>query len=194
MGVIYRFGDDLRDIVLPFIREQGCESDFEIVRRHYHLAADTGSISSAEFWRSIELDPALERQLLAQYWLTGEILDFITRGRQVFNGVGYLSNDIAEWSETRAEMFGFAGLLEPWIVSGRVGCRKPDPEIYQRYQAAAAIPAEQIIFIDDREVNLDGAAAQGFQTLLYDPDEINGGTRHRVVRVLEELLDPAFLE
>ena len=193
MGVIYRFGDDLRDIVLPFIREQGCEIELETIRNQYHLAADTGAISSAEFWRGIGLDPALERQFLAQYWLTGEILNFLEAARQAFNGVGYISNDVAEWSVTRAEMFGVAGMLEPWIVSGEIGCRKPDPEIYQRYQSAAGVPAERIIFIDDREVNLDGAAAQGFLTLLYDPDEMSNGSSHRVVKALEELLDPTFL-
>lgn len=193
MGVIYLFADDLRDILAPFVQEKGGEAEFEVIRAQYHQASDTGTITSADFWHNVGLDPAIEREFLAQYWLTGEVLSFISNAREIYGGVGLLSNDVGEWAERRAEMFGFAGLLDPWIVSGEVGCRKPAPEIYRRYLAAAAVPAGQIIFVDDREANLDGAASEGFTTLRFDPDGTVEGSNHAVVTSLTDLLDPALL-
>ena len=54
------------------------------------------------------------------------------------------------------------------IDSSLVGFRKPMPEIYQIAQVKAKTPAEEILFIDNRQKNLVPARALGWQTFLYD--------------------------
>ncbi len=54
------------------------------------------------------------------------------------------------------------------IDSSVLGVRKPMPEIYQLAQERSGFPAEEILFIDNRQKNLDGAKLAGWQTYLYD--------------------------
>ncbi len=55
------------------------------------------------------------------------------------------------------------------IVDSSVeGVRKPMPEIYALAAERAGVPADEIIFIDNRQKNLDGAKLAGWQTYLYD--------------------------
>lgn len=46
--------------------------------------------------------------------------------------------------------------------------RKPMPEIYELAQKKAGVPGEEILFIDNRQKNLDGAINAGWQTYLYN--------------------------
>ena len=55
--------------------------------------------------------------------------------------------------------------------SHTIGHAKPEPEIYAHAIAGLATPPEQILFLDDREENIEGARAAGIQTLLYSTHE-----------------------
>lgn len=57
------------------------------------------------------------------------------------------------------------------IDSSEVGVKKPMPEIYQLAQARAGVPAGEILFIDNRQKNLDGAKNAGWQTFLYNSSD-----------------------
>ncbi|MGH1490403.1 MAG: HAD family hydrolase [Acidimicrobiales bacterium] len=48
-------------------------------------------------------------------------------------------------------------------VSYRLGLLKPDREIFDHVVADLAVPAEQVLFIDDNQINVDGAIAAGLQ-------------------------------
>ncbi len=48
---------------------------------------------------------------------------------------------------------------------------KPDPKVFEYILADAGIKAEETLFFDDSQVNLDAAAALGFQTYLVGVQE-----------------------
>ncbi|MBP3426539.1 MAG: HAD family phosphatase [Rikenellaceae bacterium] len=48
---------------------------------------------------------------------------------------------------------------------------KPDPKVFEHILKDAGIKAEETLFFDDSQVNLDAAAALGFQTYLVDVQE-----------------------
>jgi HAD superfamily hydrolase (TIGR01509 family) len=52
-----------------------------------------------------------------------------------------------------------------------VGLRKPHAEIYQRALDILGRPAGRILFIDDRQVNVAGAAAAGMKAIQFDGAE-----------------------
>lgn len=55
------------------------------------------------------------------------------------------------------------------IVDSSVeGMRKPMPEIYKLATARAGVPANEILFIDNRQKNIVGAQGAGWQTFFYD--------------------------
>ena len=68
------------------------------------------------------------------------------------------------------------GLLEPhnWhtvIDSSVVKMKKPDLKIYEYAQEQAGVKPEQILFIDNKQENLQPAKEMGWATFLYDPAE-----------------------
>lgn len=66
------------------------------------------------------------------------------------------------------------GLLPPieWDVvvdSSVEKYQKTDKELYKIAELRAKVPAEEILFIDNLQINLNPAAERGWQTFLYDP-------------------------
>ena len=56
MGVIYSVGDDVRDLLLPYIKEKGGIQDFSKIWDIYH-SASLGHMPSSELWKAVGLNP-----------------------------------------------------------------------------------------------------------------------------------------
>ena len=54
-----------------------------------------------------------------------------------------------------------------FVISGDVGVRKPDAAIYRELISQTGVPAENMVFVDDRPKNLDAAAELGFRTVQF---------------------------
>lgn len=83
--------------------------------------------------------------------------------------VGLLSNIMPDFLQ---EMIS-NGLLPnvPYDViidSSEVGAIKPEPQIYQIAQERAAVPPEEILFIDDSRTNIMAASQLGWKVLWFD--------------------------
>lgn len=64
-----------------------------------------------------------------------------------------------------------AGMLEQLfdhsLISGLIGMRKPDAEIYHHAAQVAGVPVHGCVFIDDFRVNIEGAEAVGMTGILH---------------------------
>ena len=67
------------------------------------------------------------------------------------------------------------------ILSYEVGFAKPDKSIYQKLLIQYALHANQCVFIDDLQINLDAAKSLGFETILATSEQQN-------IIAIEELL------
>lgn len=77
--------------------------------------------------------------------------------------VGLLSNS---WGNTYPRD-RIDALLDPVVISGEVGLRKPDAAIYRLALDRLGVAAEQTLFVDDAEPNVAGARAVGLRALLH---------------------------
>jgi len=77
---------------------------------------------------------------------------------------GLISNS---WGTGRYELDRFPDLFDAWVISGEVGLRKPDPEIYRMGAERVGLPPEELVFVDDLGGNLKPAAELGFATVLH---------------------------
>jgi 2-haloacid dehalogenase len=64
-------------------------------------------------------------------------------------------------------LFDFLALFDDVVVSGTEQLAKPDPAIYRLAIERCGLPAEQLVFIDDRQVNVDAADALGMHGVLF---------------------------
>jgi 2-haloacid dehalogenase len=65
------------------------------------------------------------------------------------------------------ERFDFLSLLEGVVVSGTEKVAKPDPRIFELTVARTGLPADRLVFVDDREPNVEAAVASGMDGIVF---------------------------
>ena len=63
---------------------------------------------------------------------------------------------------------GYGGWFDQTFYSCDLGLAKPDPAYFRAILAAIDVPASSVLFIDDNEANVAGAASVGLQAELFD--------------------------
>ena len=83
-----------------------------------------------------------------------------------------LSNDVSEWSEYLTDIHGINKYFYEKIVSGDVGLKKPDSEIFELTLSRLGCRAEDCVFIDNSVNNLQVAASLGIKPILFNRDGV----------------------
>ena len=86
------------------------------------------------------------------------------RGVPLF-GITNFSADF--WTPFHARERAFFGRFRDIVVSGEEKLLKPDPAIYYLALRRFGLRPEQALFIDDREINVEGALAVGMHAHLF---------------------------
>lgn len=79
-----------------------------------------------------------------------------------------INNEILELNVYRLQTFGLRNIFPVFFSSCFLGIRKPDEAIYRLALQVAQRKAEECLFIDDREVNLECPREMGLQTILFE--------------------------
>jgi len=79
----------------------------------------------------------------------------------ILSNIGVQTWDIA------CEAYPYLTEFDRAYVSGHMQVIKPEPDIYAQVEADCGLPPESLIFADDRQDNLDTAAARGWNTHLF---------------------------
>jgi len=188
MGVIYAEANDGPNLLYPFIVEKGGCRDVHKILQLYS-AASLGKITSAEFWMSAGVDPALENEYLLRHRLSDGLTEFLEEMRSRGTELWCLSNDVSEWSGKLRERFGLGRYFSGFVISGDTGTRKPDPAIYLLLLEKSGFQPSEVVFVDDRLRNIEAANALGISSVLFNPDpQESQGHEHTMVRNFEELL------
>jgi len=185
MGVIYQAGDDVAELLVPYVAAHG-GADAARVEAEY-LRASRGERSAAEFWQRVGLDVDHEDAYLAGHRVASDLYAFL----EWAGGGGYhlacLSNDVSEWSLKLRRRFGLERSIAPWVVSGDVKVRKPEPGIYTALLDRLGAAPGSLLLVDDRVKNLDAARQAGLRTVLLGRPSSDPG--HPQVASLTELVE-----
>ena len=76
----------------------------------------------------------------------------------------------------------WAGMFDAILISGEVGLRKPEPEIYLLAAERLGLPPQECVFVDDLKINIRGAVGVGmvgihhktYETTLHELENILG--------------------
>jgi HAD superfamily hydrolase (TIGR01509 family) len=188
MGVMYSIGDDVKDLLRPFIAEKGGISDIDKITNLY-MDASLGNMTSNEFWLSLGVAPDLEDEYLQRHRLTDGLIEFLEAINSRGGEVWCLSNDLSEWARKLRDRFKLERYIRGFAISGDIGIRKPDPAIFRYLIRRLDINASDAVFVDDNPKNLDSATELGFKTILFDASGENlSHSVHKSVRNFNELL------
>ena len=79
-----------------------------------------------------------------------------------------LSNFPGDQFDIFASNYDFVKEFDDMIISGKVGMKKPDPEIYKLCISKFNCKPKNTLFVDDRPENTMAAEKLGFQTITLD--------------------------
>ena len=131
---------------------------------------ETGVITEPEFELRLaallelspERTPGLVDRIFGAIVAEEEIFEAIRIARASGIRTGLLSNS---WGIERYPHDQLPELFDAVVISGQEGVRKPDEAIYQIAIERLALPAEEIVFVDDLPGNLKPARALGMITV-----------------------------
>ncbi|HSX39879.1 MAG TPA: HAD-IA family hydrolase [Candidatus Saccharimonadales bacterium] len=142
----------------------------DVMNKIYKL----GKISDDKYWEwaikamGLHLTPAEAVDLLISgYELNKPIEQLIKRLRE--NGIKTLicSNSYQARIEGLQQKFHFLENFDEAVFSFIRGVDKPNKEIFEALLKRSGLPADEIVYGDDYEPNIEGAKTVGINTILY---------------------------
>jgi len=82
-----------------------------------------------------------------------------------------LTNNVREWEPLWRSMMPVDEIFEEVVDSAFVGCRKPEGRIYRLTLERVGLAPEACLFIDDLEVNCEGAEKAGMKAVRFRDNE-----------------------
>src|SRR3954451_23061262 len=82
-----------------------------------------------------------------------------------------LTNNAREGEPLWRSMMPVDEIFEEVVDSAFAGCRKPEPRIYRLTLERIGLPAEACLFVDDLEVNCEGAEKAGMKAVRFRDNE-----------------------
>jgi putative hydrolase of the HAD superfamily len=82
-----------------------------------------------------------------------------------------LTNNVREWEPLWRSMLPVDEIFETVVDSAFVGCRKPEPQIYELTLERLGLPAEACLFVDDIDHNCEAARAAGMSAVHFRDNE-----------------------
>lgn len=147
--------------------------------RHPLYELETGRLTEPEFLGKIgdALEPALGhrpelhrfREIYFEALHPNEpMIDLMREAKAGGHRMGLLTNNVREWEPLWRSMLPVDEIFEEVVDSGFVGCRKPEPEIYElMLERMGGLTAEECLFIDDVDVNCGAARELGMSAVHY---------------------------
>ena len=149
---------------------------------------ELGRLSESEYGRSFFL-PESGRQLdVEALWSALEPrFEYLEGMEALLETVSarmplHVMSNYSPWYERLRERFGLDRFVTGHFPSFVIGARKPDATYYARVLERAGLEPGELLFVDDRQLNVDGAQAAGMPALLF-----RSGAG--LARVLEQLTE-----
>ncbi len=139
-----------------------------------------GQLTEAEYWQALRdnyalaIDDSISEEFKKWSGLVAndQILNLVKEARGKGIKTAILSN-VIEPTYVVLDQGGFYNCFDAVIASCKVGYAKPEATIYELALKQLETRAEQSIFIDDKQRNLDPADKMGFTTVLaQNPEQI----------------------
>jgi 2-haloacid dehalogenase len=107
--------------------------------------------------------------------LAGEVPDSVDLVREL-HAAGIPQWGLTNWSHelwpNAPRRFGFLDeLLDGVVVSGTEGVAKPDPAIFAITAERVGLPTERLVFVDDKQLNVEAARATGMDGIVFTDAE-----------------------
>ncbi len=184
--IVFDFGGVLTTIdtgrALQKFRDLGVEQPEQYINSYCQkgpfFELENGDIGAAEFCeklsaicgREITYEEARDAWLGFLVEIHEEWLDYLQslRGRYRLSVLSNTNPFIQGWAQTKEftpSGKSLADYFDLQFFSYRMNCSKPDETIYRKMLESGCMKAEETLFVDDGQKNIDAAAKVGIKTL-----------------------------
>jgi putative hydrolase of the HAD superfamily len=136
---------------------------------------ETGAITEEQFDEAVAnllsdacgrtiVPEGLKRRMFAEVRPDEAMWAAVRAARAAGVRTGLLSNS---WGGRDYPLDELRSIFDSIVISGELGLRKPDPDIYLFAAKQAGFPADACVFVDDFSVNVEGAEAVGMTGILH---------------------------
>jgi len=143
---------------------------------------DQGVMSAEEYWKDfakrigVSVDGrtiARLRELDTEMWsvTSGQMTEWVGLLKDAGVITALLSNMQHDMGAYARKNFEWFGTFDHQFLSCEVGLIKPDPAIFQHCIERMGVPAEETLFVDDREPNVTSAKAVGIRAIRFQSVE-----------------------
>lgn len=112
--------------------------------------------------------PESDTYLMTGFEPHAEMLELVKDIRSAGMGTAVVSNNVCEWQPAWETALPTPQLFDELVFSWQVGCRKPNPDIYNLALDRLGVAAERAVFLDDSANMVEGAKAAGLTGVLVD--------------------------
>ena len=165
-GVIFVHEDDVEELLIPFLRERFPQLDTDLLRDLYYNQVSLGKISSEQFFTKLGLPNVTNAYLNESVQIDPDFYRIVKDLKDKYM-LAMCSNDVSEWSQFLRDKFKLDAYFSHFCISGDVGVRKPDPNIYKTLLEELQISSDQCIFVDNSLRNLESATQIGMTTIHF---------------------------
>ncbi|MFN2594550.1 MAG: HAD family hydrolase [Actinomycetota bacterium] len=162
-------GIELQDLVRAALKAYSGQTDSLVI------GLETGTVSEDEFGREFarrlqeETGVAVDAEGIVDRLFSGmrieqTMLEGLKLARSAGLKTAMLSNS---WSLNHYPREILDPLFDVVIISGEVGLRKPDPEIYALTTSKLGVAPDRCVFVDDHPGHLEAAQEAGMATVLH---------------------------
>ena len=150
-----------------------------------HRPAYDANLPAARYWQRVadavrpgalapdELEWLIATDVASWSVQHDEVWALAARFRAAGGRTAFLSNSGPEVMARLRADHPLETCFDAVVISCEVGLSKPDPRIFRLCLDRLGLPAPDVLFVDDRADNVEGAAAVGLQTLQFDgPDAL----------------------
>jgi len=152
----------------------------QLVKRYgqNRLDYDRGDLTAAEYWTGFAQESGvtvteaqvheLNRRDCELWWdLDPVLMDWTDRLRSSGIKAGVISNMFIGLAKQIRAHAPWIDRFDDYTFSAEIRATKPDPAIYRQSLQQLGVKANEALFLDDRETNIEGARAIGMEGLVY---------------------------
>lgn len=132
---------------------------------------DTGHMSMSDFFTEISRftsvpENEVEAGIRAQERIDQGVVD-IAHKLSTTHRLGLASNANTQWLMSILERHKLEDIFEHIIISAEIGIAKPDERFFTHTASRFETAPHEILFIDDKQSNVDAAVRVGMQAILF---------------------------
>ena len=153
-------------------------SDIENKQKYFQELSedvDSAKIPHSEFMRILSLESKktenqVWQEIKKEIILNQELIAFIKKIKKKYK-IGLLSNFTFSWLNEILTENNLWELFDENVISSQYKMIKPNSEIFEKILEKLNIKPEEAIFIDDRQMHVDGAEKVGIKSFLFKNNE-----------------------